>query len=77
MGAETYVVHSLAEFAAALASARKANTTAVIVTKVRANDFTEGGAFWQVGVPEVSKRATVTAARASMDKGLTAQRPGV
>ena len=77
MGAETYEAHSLAEFAAALASARKASTTAVIVTKVRANDFTEGGAFWQVGVPEVSERATVTAARASMDKGLTAQRPGV
>ena len=77
MGAETYEVHSLDEFAEALAKARKANTTAVIVTKVRANDFTEGGAFWQVGVPEVSERATVTAARTSMDKGLQAQRPGI
>ena len=77
MGAETYEVHSLAEFAEALVKARKADTTAVIVTKVRANDFTEGGAFWQVGVPEVSERATVTAARKSMDEGLKAQRPGV
>ena len=77
MGAETYEVHSLGEFAEALAKARKADKTAVIVTKVRANDFTEGGAFWQVGVPEVSERATVTAARASMDKGLKAQRPGI
>ena len=77
MGAETYEVHSLDEFSEALAKARKADTTAVIVTKVRANDFTEGGAFWQVGVPEVSERATVTAARTSMDKGLKAQRPGV
>ena len=77
MGAETYEVHSLDEFAEALANARKADKTAVIVTKVRANDFTEGGAFWQVGVPEVSERATVAAARTSMDKGLKAQRPGV
>ena len=77
MGAVTFEVHTLAEFADALASARKADTTSVIVTKVRAKDFTEGGAFWQVGVPEVSERASVTAARAAMDKGLKNQRPGV
>ena len=45
--------------------------------QVRAKDFTEGGAFWQVGVPEVSPRASVTAARAAMDEGLRAQRPGI
>ena len=77
MGAVTFEVHSLAEFADALTKARQATNTAVIVTKVRAKDFTEGGAFWQVGVPEVSDRASVTAARASMDKGLQNQRPGV
>jgi 3D-(3,5/4)-trihydroxycyclohexane-1,2-dione acylhydrolase (decyclizing) len=77
MGAETYEVSSLAEFADALKSARAADRTAVIVTKVRANDFTEGGAFWQVGVPEVSSRPSVTAARKAMDEGLRAQRPGV
>jgi len=77
MGAVTFEVHSLAEFANALIKARQASSTAVIVTKVRAKDFTEGGAFWQVGVPEVSDRASVIAARASMDKGLKDQRPGV
>ena len=46
-------------------------------TQVRAQDFTEGGAFWQVGVPEVSERSQVTAARARMDKGLKDQRTGV
>jgi 3D-(3,5/4)-trihydroxycyclohexane-1,2-dione acylhydrolase (decyclizing) len=60
MGAVTFEVHSLGEFADALDK-----------------DFTEGGAFWQVGVPEVSDRPTVTAARASMDKGLKNQRPGI
>ena len=57
--------------------AETADRTAVIVTQVRAKDFTEGGAFWQVGVPEVSPRASVTAARAAMDEGLRAQRPGI
>jgi 3D-(3,5/4)-trihydroxycyclohexane-1,2-dione acylhydrolase (decyclizing) len=77
MGADTYEVHSLTEFAAALASARKSDKTAVIVTKVRAKDFTEGGAFWQVGVPEVSERPTVNAARKKMDDGLRRQRIGI
>ncbi len=77
MGAVTYEVHSLAEFADALASARKDTRTAVIVTKVRANDFTEGGAFWQVGVPEVSDRPGVVAARTRMDEGLRGRRQGI
>lgn len=77
MGAHTFEVHSLAEFADALEKARQSERTAVIVTKVRAKDFTEGGAFWQVGVPEVSERASVKTARAAMDKGLKEQRRGV
>jgi 3D-(3,5/4)-trihydroxycyclohexane-1,2-dione acylhydrolase (decyclizing) len=77
MGAITYEVTSLDEFSQALEKARAADRTAVIVTTVRAKDFTEGGAFWQVGVPEVSERPSVVAARASMDEGLKAQRPGV
>ena len=77
MGAVTYEVHSLTEFADALASARQDDKTAVIVTKVRANDFTEGGAFWQVGVPEVSDRPGVVAARTRMDEGLRGRRQGI
>jgi 3D-(3,5/4)-trihydroxycyclohexane-1,2-dione acylhydrolase (decyclizing) len=77
LGAETFEVSSLGEFAAALEKARSSDKTAVIVTKVRAKDFTEGGAFWQVGVPEESPRAAVVEARASMDRGLKAQRKGV
>lgn len=77
MGALTFEVESLAEFADALQSAREADRTVVIVTKVRAKDFTEGGAFWQVGIPEVSERPSVLEARAAMDEGLTAQRPGI
>ena len=77
MGALTFRVSSLAEFDEALAKARAADRTTVIVSAVRASDWTEGGAFWQVGVPEVSERAQVVQARAAMDEGLTAQRRGV
>jgi 3D-(3,5/4)-trihydroxycyclohexane-1,2-dione acylhydrolase (decyclizing) len=77
MGALALSVGSLAEFARALEVARSADRTTVIVTDVRASDWTEGGAFWQVGVPEVSQRPGVAAARVSMDEGLTAQRRGV
>jgi 3D-(3,5/4)-trihydroxycyclohexane-1,2-dione acylhydrolase (decyclizing) len=77
MGAVTFEVSSLGEFSEALVKARAADRTAVIVTKVRAKDFTEGGAFWQVGVPEISERSEVQAARNKMDQGLKNQRPGV
>ena len=77
MGALAIEVDSLAEFDAALQTARDADRTTVIVSKVRASDWTEGGAFWQVGVPEVSDRAEVRTARAAMDAGLTAQCRGV
>ena len=77
MGALALEVGSLAEFADALQVARAADRTTVIVSKVRASDWTEGGAFWQVGVPEVTERPAVAAARVSMDEGLRAQRRGV
>lgn len=77
MGAMTLEVSSLNEFSEALETARKATSTVVIVTKVRAKDFTEGGAFWQVGVPEVSERESVSKARNKMDAGLRSQRVGI
>jgi 3D-(3,5/4)-trihydroxycyclohexane-1,2-dione acylhydrolase (decyclizing) len=77
LGAVTFSVTSLAELDAALAAARSADRTAVIVTQVRGDDWTEGGSFWQVGVPEVSERADVGAARAAMDAGLINQRRGI
>ncbi|MBI1351085.1 MAG: 3D-(3,5/4)-trihydroxycyclohexane-1,2-dione acylhydrolase (decyclizing) [Actinomycetales bacterium] len=77
LGAETFEVHSREEFVQALQAAKAADRTAVIVTKVRESDWTEGGAFWQVGVPEVSDRPEVATARAAMDEGLRSQRPGV
>jgi len=77
LGAVTFEVDSLEAFDAALEQARAADRTAVIVTKVRESDWTEGGAFWQVGVPEVSAYPRVQEARAAMDGGLAHQRRGV
>jgi 3D-(3,5/4)-trihydroxycyclohexane-1,2-dione acylhydrolase (decyclizing) len=77
LGALTFSVESMDELQEALTAARGADRTTVIVTKVRANDWTLGGAFWEVGVPTVSDRAEVVAARAAMDKGLIDQRRGV
>lgn len=77
MGAVVLTADSLTSFRSALDEARAADRTAVIVTPVRASDWTEGGAFWQVGVPEVSERPEVLSARASIDAGLERQRKGV
>ena len=77
LGAVTFEVHSPAELTEALRAARDADRTAVIVTKVRESDWTEGGAFWQVGVPEVSAAPSVMRARAAQDLGLAGQRRGV
>ncbi len=77
MGARALLASSPAEFADALAQARASDRTTVIVTRVRENDWTPGGADWQVGVPEVSDRAQVRDAHAAMAKAMTAQRPGI
>jgi 3D-(3,5/4)-trihydroxycyclohexane-1,2-dione acylhydrolase (decyclizing) len=77
LGAITFEVSSEAELREALAAARAADRTAVIVTKVRADDWTVGGSTWEVGVPEVSDRPQIVAARAAMDEALRARRRGI
>jgi len=77
LGAHALTANSLEEFDLALIQARAADRTSVIVLSVRSSDWTEGGAFWEVGVPEVSDRAEVLRARATLDSGLGSQRRGV
>ena len=76
MGCRSETVGSIAELDAAFERARASDRTYVIALKTSAYDWTEGGAFWEVGVPRVSTRAEVQAARAAMDEGKTAQRVG-
>ncbi|WP_088289461.1 3D-(3,5/4)-trihydroxycyclohexane-1,2-dione acylhydrolase (decyclizing) [Kineosporia sp. A_224] len=77
LGADAAEVSSLDDLRTALRVARESDRTCVIVTAVRADDWTPASAFWQVGVPEVSELDGVRQARAALDKGLAGQRRGV
>ena len=77
MGAVAEAVHSVAELEAAFRRAKQADRTAVIVIKVDAHQWTPGNAWWDLGVPEVSEREEVRAARAEHVTGRQKQRVGV
>jgi 3D-(3,5/4)-trihydroxycyclohexane-1,2-dione acylhydrolase (decyclizing) len=68
LGAHASRVRDLAGLAGALAAARKADRTAVLVIETdSAAGTTAGGHWWDVAVPEVSERAEVRAARERYD----------
>ena len=48
----------------------------MIVIEVSQYDWTEGGAWWEVGVPDVSDRGQVRVARAELDAEKKLQRRG-
>ena len=74
MGCNAETVTSIAELEAAMDRARASERTYVIALKTSPNEWTEGGIFWEVGVPEVSNRESVREARASMQSGKQSQR---
>ena len=74
MGCEAESVQSIPELEAAFERARAADRTSVIVLRTSQVDWTEGGVFWEVGVPEVSNRDSVGRARDDMDAGKRSQR---
>ena len=76
MGCRSEKVKTITELQAALVRARAADRSAVIVIDVDAHAWTDGGGFWEVGVPEVSDRPAVQAARQAMDDGKQQQRMG-
>jgi 3D-(3,5/4)-trihydroxycyclohexane-1,2-dione acylhydrolase (decyclizing) len=67
---------SISELEEALGRAREAPRTSVIVVPVEPQAWSEGGAFWEVGVPEVSDREPVRAAREALEAGKRLQRVG-
>lgn len=77
MGALAEKVEGLADLPAAFARAKAADRSYVIVVDVDAYTWTEGGAWWEVGVPEVSDREQVRAARAAWEVDKKRQRVGV
>lgn len=76
MGCIAESVTSVAELDAALERARGNDRTTVIALRTEPNVWTEGGCFWEVGVPEVSNRPEVLAAHAAMQAGKQQQRIG-
>jgi len=56
--------------------ARAADRTTVIVIRTAPHDWTPGGAFWEVGVPEVTFRIEVSTARERLLDGKRRQRIG-
>ncbi len=74
MGCLSETVTDIDGLEAALQRARAADRTYVIAMKTHPYLWTEGGSFWEVGVPEVSDRAEVTAARGALETGLAEQR---
>ncbi len=77
MGARAEAVESLDELAVAFRRAKAADRTSVIVIKTHPYRWTPGDAWWEVGVPEVSERDAVLAARSDHDKAKQDQRRGV
>jgi 3D-(3,5/4)-trihydroxycyclohexane-1,2-dione acylhydrolase (decyclizing) len=77
LGAIAETVEGVGELEGALARARAADRTAVIVIRTDPRTGTAaGGAWWDVAVPEVSARAAVRAARAGYEAGRAGQRRG-
>ena len=76
MGAESETVSTIGELSEAFERARAADRSYVIALQTSAYDWTEGGAWWEVGVPEVSNRQEILDARADLEDGKTAQRVG-
>ena len=74
MGAISETVSSIDELEAAYERAKAADRTYVISMVVDAYSWTEGGSFWEVGVPEVSEFDSVLEARASMDDAKLGQK---
>jgi 3D-(3,5/4)-trihydroxycyclohexane-1,2-dione acylhydrolase (decyclizing) len=75
LGAEAVHVANVAELKTAMQRARAATRTQVIVidtTPWRTTD--DGGAWWEVAIPEVSERAEVRAARVMDLQGKARQR---
>ena len=76
MGAISETVVSIDDLEAAFMRARKSDRTHVIVIKTSPNDWTEGGSFWEVGVPTTSHRQEVLKAGETMREGKKQQRIG-
>jgi 3D-(3,5/4)-trihydroxycyclohexane-1,2-dione acylhydrolase (decyclizing) len=76
LGCRAEQAETIEDLAPALERARSADRTSVIVLRTAPDVWTEGGAFWEVGVPEESDREEVRAARVQLLEAKQEQRVG-
>ena len=77
LGADAVKVASIADLETAFVQARAAKNSQVIVIETDPNMSTDaGGHWWDVAVPQVSNRETVTTARKNYEQALKAQHIG-
>lgn len=74
MGAHAHRVRTLDEMRKVLQETKDASGVHVVVIDVALHKWSEGGSFWEVGVPEVSHRQSVDAAREKLLTGKAHQR---
>ena len=77
MGAIAERVERVEDLPAAYERAKAADRSYVIVVPIDPYAWTEGGAWWEVGIPEVSERKQVREARARWETEKKRQRVGV
>ncbi len=77
MGAVAERVDDLDDLPAALKRARASDRTHVLVIETHPDAWLDGGAWWEVGVPEVSELDGVQQARADHERVKARQRRGV
>ena len=77
LGCEARKVATIDEFGEAFDWARTTDRTTVIVIDTDPHAWTEGGAWWEVGVPETSDRPSIQQARQALDAAKAKQRRGV
>ena len=76
LGCAVLAVDEIDGLAAAYAQARtsaRAGKPAVVVIRTHPSSWTDAGAWWEVGVPEVSTRAEIADARTALDKAKAGQ----
>ncbi|GBE24078.1 3D-(3,5/4)-trihydroxycyclohexane-1,2-dione hydrolase [bacterium BMS3Bbin02] len=77
LGAIAEKVTGIEELREAFRRAKEADRSYVIVIDTDPYEWTEGGSWWEVGVPEVSRRDQVLVARAEWDAERKHQRVGI
>lgn len=77
MGANSETVTSIAELEAAIGRARASDKTYVIALRTHPYEWMDGGSWWDVGMPEVTNRPQIAAAREKQEAARPNQRKGV